>query len=680
MTAKTKHRCHPPATRHAPFFLALAFAFAFAALSAFSQTASRAAPHRFEIGANAFLLDGQPFQIRCGEMHAARVPREYWEHRLAMLRAMGLNTVCAYLFWNMHEPRPGEFNWSGQADAAEFCRLAQKHGLWVILRPGPYSCAEWEMGGLPWWLLRDPKMQLRTSYPGYMDAAKRYLSEVGRVLAPLQVTRGGPILMVQVENEYGSYGSDAAYMGAMRQAVLDAGFDVPLFACNPPSDLRNGFISDLFQVVNFSSDAKGGFAALRKIQPSGPLMCGEFYPGWFDTWGAPHHLGNTEKYLAELKYMLEAGASFSIYMAHGGSTFGLWSGCDRPFKPDTSSYDYDAPINEAGAPTEKFFLTRELMRAHLNPGETIPAEPPAPNPVQTFAPVAMTQVAPLFKNLPTGLGYNSARTASSGFSPTATAGYSPSVLNFESPELDLPHGCALYRITLPAGPATTLTARSIADFGFVFLDGQRIGVFDRRFVRHAVDIPARDKPATLDILVEAIGRINFGKEIHDRKGLGGPVRLVSKNGETRELTGWGITTLPLDDAPPALLHYEPAAAAPAANMPAFWRATVTLNADGDTYLDMRNWGKGVVWINGRCLGRYWNIGPTQTMYVPGAWLRRGENEIVILDLLDHPTGTPLQIAGLSKPILDQLRPGLDFARMLRIKDARVYVGDNLVAK
>ena len=226
----------------------------------------------------------------------------------------------------MHEPKPGQFDWSGQADAAEFCRIAQEEGLWVILRPGPYSCAEWEMGGLPWWLLKNDDIQLRTRDPRYMAAAKRYLKEVGRVLGPLQITHGGPILMVQVENEYGFFGKDADYMGELRQALLDAGFDVPLFDCNPPQHLKDGFRPDLFPVVNFGSDPASGFKALREILPKGPLMCGEFYPGWFDTWGAPHHTGNTARYLADLEYMLKAGASFSIYMAHGGTTFGFWSG------------------------------------------------------------------------------------------------------------------------------------------------------------------------------------------------------------------------------------------------------------------------------------------------------------------------------------------------------------------
>ncbi len=323
---------------------------------------SSAAQHTFAIGTNDLLLDGNRFQIRCGEIHAARVPREYWRQRLQMCKAMGLNTVCAYLFWNLHEPKPGEFAWDGQADDAEFCRIAQQEGLWVILRPGPYSCAEWEMGGTPWWLLRDDDIKLRTRDPRYLSAVKSYLNEIGRVLGPLQITHGGPIIMAQVENEYGYFGSDAEYMEALRKTLVEAGFDVPLFACNPPDVMNKGRVTDLFQAANFGNNPAGNFKKLRALQPSGPLVCSEFYPGWFDTWGQVHHYGNTARYLTDLEYMLSHDASFSIYMAHGGTTFGLWSGCDRPFKPDTSSYDYDAPISEAGWATPKFFQTRAVRQ------------------------------------------------------------------------------------------------------------------------------------------------------------------------------------------------------------------------------------------------------------------------------------------------------------------------------
>jgi beta-galactosidase len=612
--------------------------------------------HTFAIGTNAFLLDGHPFQIRCGEIHAARVPREYWRNRLQMAKAMGLNTVCAYLFWNQIEPEPGKFNWSGRADVMEFCRIAQQEGLWVILRPGPYSCAEWEMGGLPWWLLKDQDIRLRTRDPRFLQAATNYLHEVGKEFAPLQITHGGPILMVQVENEYGSYGKDAAYMGELRQAMRAAGFDVSLFACNPPGDLKNGCRADLFPVVNFGSDPAKAFKALRAILPEGPLMCGEFYPGWFDTWGQPHHLGNTPQYLHDLEYMLTNGESFSIYMAHGGTTFGLWSGADHPFKPDTSSYDYDAPISEAGWPTAKFFATRELFAKHLQPGETLPPVP-ATNAVIAIPPVAATECAPIFANLPKAI-----RDATPGTMEKYNQG----------------HGCILYRTIIPAGPATTLAAAEVHDFGFVFLDGRRVGVMDRRTSHFQVSLPARERPATLDILVEAMGRVNYGKGIADRKGIRAPVTLGGA-----ELTGWKIFELPLDHKMLEHLKFQklgsaaasaaPDGASPTENveveatstarearaLPAFWRATVTIKKPGDTFLDMRPWGKGVAWVNGHCLGRYWDIGPTQTMYVPGPWLKGGRNQIVILDLLG-----PRQpvVAALDHPILDELHPEYDFSR------------------
>lgn len=607
--------------------------FAAPAAAPVATASSAPAPrHTFEIGEDAFLLNGRPFVIRCGEVHAARVPREYWRHRLQMARAMGLNAVCAYLFWNQHEPREGEFVWDGQADIAEFCRLAQEEGLWVVLRPGPYACAEWEMGGLPWWLLKHDDIKLRTRDPRFIAATRRYLAEVGRRLAPLQITRGGPILLVQAENEYGFYGDDADYMGEIRQALLDAGFDVPLFACNPVSALRKGHRVDLFPVVNFGSDPEGAFRALREILPRGPLMSGEFYPGWFDTWGQPHHRGDTARYLRDLETMLKMNASFSIYMAHGGTSFGFSPGADRPFKPDTSSYDYDAPISEAGWTTDKFFKTRELFARHLNPGETIP-EPPAALPVIAFPAAAPTGFAPLLDALPEPLRADQP-------------------LNFE--KLDQPHGLVLYRATIPAGPAAELRAAAAHDLALVSLDSVRVGAFDRRSRAYALRLPARENPARLDILVEAMGRVNFGREVHDRKGLRAPVTLGDA-----ELRDWEMFSLPLDDTHLARLAFQAArASAPdAAPTPGFHRFEIELATPADTFIDLRPFGKGMAWVNGRNLGRYWAIGPQQTMFVPGAWLRSGRNEFIVLDLVGSASAPVL--TGLEKPVLDQLRPELD---------------------
>ncbi len=627
--------------------LALASALSMNAAPTHSSAAQSPVPsaqppaHTFKIGTESFELDGKPIVIRCGEIHAPRVPREYWRHRLQMVRAMGMNAVCAYLFWNLHEPREGEYNWNGQADTAEFCRIAQEEGLWVILRPGPYACAEWEMGGLPWWLLKHDDIALRSRDPRFIAAARNYMKEVGRVFGPLQITRGGPILMVQVENEYGFYAKDAAYMGEIRQAILDAGFDVPLFACNPKQHLKDGYRSDLFPVVNFGTDPAGAFKALREILPTGPLMSGEFYPGWFDTWGNPHHRGNTPKYLADLETMLKLRASFSIYMAHGGTTFGLWQGADRPFKPDTTSYDYDAPISENGLTTEKFFLTRALMERFLEPGETLPA-PPAPHPTVAYPAVTLTEWSPV---LPLAL----ARQAVTAERP----------LNFE--KLDQARAVVVYRATLPAGPAGTLRFKAVHDFAWAFLDGKPLpGELDRRVQNFKLSVPARTAPVTIDLLVEAMGRVNFGTEVHDRKGLHGPALLEVTGAAPVEITGWAMHAVTLSDFAPTGIAYQSAPTDSAATQtPAFWRGQLEVGAKPeDTFLDVSNWGKGIVWINGHCLGRFWNIGPTQTLYVPGPWLKAGANEVIVLDLRGPAAPS---IAGLEKPVLDQLRPELDFS-------------------
>jgi beta-galactosidase len=586
------------------------------------------------VGERDFLLDGKPLQIRCGEMHFPRVPREYWRHRLKAIKAMGLNAVCVYLFWNYHEWREGKFDWRGQRDAAAFCRIAQDEGLWVILRPGPYACAEWEMGGLPWWLLKNEgNAFLRTRSPAFVEPARRWLNEVGRVLGPLQVTSGGPILMVQVENEYGFFSDDKDYIRVMRQALLDAKFNVPLFQCNPTQAVAKTHIPELLSVANFGSDPAGGFKVLASVQKA-PLMCGEYYSGWFDTWGSEHRTGDNTKAVNDLKAILAANGSFSLYMAHGGTTFGLWAGCDRPFQPDTSSYDYDAPISEAGWVGAKFEAYREGIKPFLAEGEVL-LPPPPRNPVMTIASFPLNQSAAVFDSLP-------ARAIKDRF-PRSIEHY------------DISRGLISYRVTLPAGPEGVLKAAAARDLAWVFVDGQEVGTFDVRHRRSSVAIPARAKPAVVEILLYTLGRVNFGIEVHDRKGLTGPVTFTPKGGAAQQVEDWQIRAIDMDaDAVLPPLKWK-------SNMtrgPAFHRGSFTATARADTFLDMSSWGLGVVWVNGRCLGRYWNIGPTQTMYLPGPWIKQGRNEVVVLDLTG-PSET--RIAGRAEPILNQLRRELDLA-------------------
>jgi len=580
----------------------------------------------FQIGTNDFLLDGKPFQIRCGEIHAPRVPPEYWHHRLRMARSMGLNTVCAYLFWNLHEPEPGVFNFRGNADAAAFCRAAQEEGLKVILRPGPYSCAEWDFGGFPYWLLKEPGLKVRTRDPKYLAACKRYIDAVGRELGPLQVTRGGPIIMVQVENEYGSYGNDREYIGIIRDYIKGAGFEVPLFTCDGPVQLANDTREDLFCVVNFGSNPEANFKALRKARPAGPLMCGEYYPGWFDSWGKPHHSGDTGRIAQELEWMLSKGASFSIYMVHGGTSFGFTAGANcPPFSPQVTSYDYDAPISEAGWAAPKFEVLRGVLTKHLAPGELLPAVPER-NPVIEIPSMELTKCAPLFENLPAPKRQE--RTAC-----------------MES--FDQASGCIMYRTTLPAGEAGLLRIQEVHDYALVFLDAKKVATLDRRRNQATVKLPARTARARLDVLVDTFGRVNYGGHIHDRKGITEKVELIAEGG-TKVLEGWEIYTLPLDQRQLKGLRFKDGKTGD----PAFYRAVFRLEKAGDTFLDLSSWGKGVVWVNGHNLGRFWNIGPHQTLYCPGPWLRKGDNEIVVFEIngaAEH------RLTGKAEPILDVVR-------------------------
>ncbi len=539
---------------------------------------------------------------------------------------MGLNTVCAYVFWNSVEPEPGRFDFSGASDVARFCRQAQTEGLKVILRPGPYSCAEWDFGGFPYWLLKIPGIKLRSRDPRFLEACRRYLQALGRQLAPLQITRGGPIIMVQVENEYGSYGNDKRYMGLLAGYLKDAGFEVPLFTCDGPTELKNDVREDIFSVVNFGSNPEKNFKTLRSIRAKGPLMCGEYYPGWFDSWGHKHHTGNTAKVLGDLGWMLDHNASFSIYMAHGGTSFGFSAGANSPpFSPQTTSYDYDAPITEAGWASPKYYALRALFLKHLAPGESLPEVPPR-KPVIGIPPMELTECAPLFASLP-------------------RARHSKHPLSLEM--MDQAHGAVLYRTRLPAGGGETLTLRQMHDYGLVFINGQKIATLDRREDQNSVVLPRRENETVLSLLIATFGHVNYGKDMLDRKGITERVEL-SAPGRTNELTGWEIFNLPMNAKELARLKFKQGAT----DAPAFYRARFELKQPGDTFLDFRTWGMGVAWVNGHNLGRFWDIGPQQTLYCPGPWLKAGRNDVIVFELNGARKHT---LSGLAEPILDQVR-------------------------
>ena len=335
------------------------------------------APHTFGYAGEHFLLDGKPFVITSGEMHYPRVPQPYWRDRMRKMRALGLNTLCTYVFWNLHEPEPGKFDFIGNLDVAEYIRAAQGEGLWVILRPGPYVCSEWDFGGLPSWLLSAPDLKVRTTDPRFLEAAAKYMKRVGEQLAPLQITRGGPLIMVQVENEYGSFGGDHDYMNAIRRIIRDAGFEVTLYTADGPekSMLEGGTLPDLPAAINFGQGVPSAeFAKFAGFRQGVPRMCGEYWAGWFDHWGERHRTTSPEGAAQGLDWMLSRGISANVYMFHGGTSWGFMSGAnfDGNYQPDVSSYDYDAPLDEAGRPTRKFFLMRETIEKYLPAGSQLP--------------------------------------------------------------------------------------------------------------------------------------------------------------------------------------------------------------------------------------------------------------------------------------------------------------------
>ncbi len=592
-----------------------------------SALASAAAVGTFTVEGDRFLLNGKPYQVIAGEMHYARIPREYWRHRIQMAKAMGLNTIATYVFWNVHEPRPGEYVFSGQYDLAAFIQAIQAEGLHVLLRAGPYSCAEWEFGGFPAWLLKDPEngKTLRTNDPGFMVPAERWLKRLAQETAPLLIANGGPILAVQVENEYGNFSNDKKYMQHMLEIFQATGWkDSLLYTVDPSKALANGCIDGILSGVNFGTgNAEHGLAAEAALRPGGPLFATEYWPGWFDLFGHPHETRPVAPQLKDIEYVLSHGASINIYMFHGGTSFGMMAGASAStgnYRGNVTSYDYDAPLDEAGHTTPKFFAYRDLILKYSK-GPIVPV-PKVPE-VVAIPEFELSIASPLWDNLPESVA-------------------SPKPLTME--RLDQAYGYILYRTQLPAPVDGPLVIGAVHDYAQIYLDGVLTGTLDRHYNQTTLTLSS-SKAATLDILVENTGRLNSTKNMRNEwKG----IQSATLSGTP--ISNWQIYTIPLDSA--KFLKRSPIPNR--VKGPHFSTALFNLDKTGDAFLDTSELGKGVIWINGHALGRFWNIGPQVTLYVPGPWLKKGRNEVVVFDMF--AIEKPQTLVGRMKPILDGPTP------------------------
>ncbi len=633
-----------------------------AALLVATPSFAQKAKGTFEAGNGTFLLNGKPFVVKAAEIHYPRIPKPYWEHRIKMCKALGMNTVCIYIFWNIHEQREGEFDFTGNNDVAEFCRLAQKNGMYVIVRPGPYVCAEWEMGGLPWWLLKKKDIRLRERDAYFMERVKIFEQKVGEQLAGLTIQNGGPIIMVQVENEYGSYGEDKPYVSEIRDCLRGIyGKELALFQCDWSSNFEKNGLDDLTWTMNFGTGANinDQFRRLGELRPNAPKMCSEFWSGWFDKWGARHETRPAKDMVDGMDEMLSKGISFSLYMTHGGTSFGHWAGANSPgFAPDVTSYDYDAPINEYGLATPKFWELRKMMEKY-NDGKALPAVPKDVAPIITVPKFELKEFSSIFNG------------EDSQFKlPIRKEG---GLMTFE--EMDMGWGSMLYTTTMPEIPAQSVITADFHDFAQVFINGKYIGKIDRVKNEKSLTLPPVKKGDELEILVEAMGRINFGRAIKDFKGIVGEVAITAEV-EGIETTwkpqNWVKFGLPdsYEKATDAFVHNNDYTKAenegqrlgkkPQWNVDGldlvskrgYYRGYFNLTKVGDTFLNFETWGKGQVWVNGHALGRIWSIGPQQTLYVPGCWLKKGKNEIIVLDVVGPKEAV---VWGQAEPELNKLQ-------------------------
>lgn len=593
------------------------------------------AKHSFEIKNGAFHYDGKPVQIHSGEMHFARVPHQYWHQRLKMMKAMGLNTVTTYVFWNFQETAPGVWNFKGDHDLAGFVKAAAEEGLMVILRPGPYACAEWEYGGFPWWLQKTPGMIVRTDNKPFLDSCKLYFTKLAEQVRDLQISRGGPIIMVQAENEFGSYVAQRkdipleqhkSYSAAVKQILTDVGFDVPLFTSDGSWLFKGGTIQGALPTANGEGNVKN----LKKVvdeyhDGKGPYMVAEFYPGWLDHWAEPFPKVSTESVVKQTETYLKDTVSFNYYMVHGGTNFGFTAGANydgnHDIQPDLTSYDYDAPISEAGWATPKYMAIRALMQKYVH--YPVP-EVPAQIPVIEIPSIKLSQSADLLDLV-------------RQMQPVEN----DTPMTFE--DLDQGYGYVVYQKKFVQPIQGKLKVDGLRDYAMVYVNGKPVGELNRYFKNYEMDI---DIPfnSTLTLVVENMGRINYGAEIiHNLKGIISPVTI-----DGMEITGnWQMYKLPMNSFPEIASGNSQVA-----GRPALYKGSFDLTKTGDTFLDMQDWGKGIVFVNGHNLGRYWKVGPQQTLYLPGCWLKKGSNTIEIFEQQNDKAHTALK--SVKTPVLESL--------------------------
>lgn len=592
---------------------------------------------------SGFLRDGKPHLIVSGAIHYFRVLPELWHDRLLRLKAMGCNTVETYVAWNFHAPSSEVVDFTGWRDLERFLEIAADLGLDAIVRPGPYICAEWEGGGFPGWLMADPSVRLRVNDPAYLAHVDRWFDELIPRIAKHQTTRGGNVVMVQVENEYGSFGDDQAYLQHLRDGLIARGIDELLVTSDGPghSWLSGGTIDGVLATVNFGSRADEVLEMCRAELPDQPYMCMEFWNGWFDHWGEEHHTRSAESAAVELETMLSNGMSVNFYMGHGGTNFGLWAGAnhgsafvDAGLQPTVTSYDYDSAIAEDGRLTEKFHAFREVIAKYLDMTEADEALA-ALGESHTAAADTAPQQLPLDWKPVVGSGLWRGQ----GLDVSENHPHPPA---FE--DLGLERGALLLcRRTQLSDGVPKLSLLGLHDRAWVFCDGELVGTCDRNQDTQELTLPEGRREVDLEILVYSEGRVNFGPQQPDRKGILRGVWL-----SPRFLNGWQATTWPLEDMAPLLRQLDPAGDGPSEGGPKVATVTFDVETPVDRHLDTSSLGRGIAWIGDFCLGRFDPRGPQRTLYVPAVLLRPGANTLTVLDF--EPTSST-SISLVSEPLL-----------------------------